>query len=135
MGTNHIFYLVPLPTKMPVSYDAEAYIDRIRQLHEEVRKTIEASNAKYKEKADRHRREKQFHVGEKVMVFLQKGRFPRGTYHKLHANKFGPSTVLKRVGPNAYLLEPPEGYNISPIFNVADLYDYPGHDDEAAITT
>jgi hypothetical protein len=33
------------------------------------------------------------------------------------------------------LLELPSGYNISPIFNVADLYDYPGHDDEAAITT
>ena len=41
-----------------------------KTMTEEVRQSIEKSNAKYKAVADKHRREKVFVVGDQVMVFL-----------------------------------------------------------------
>ena len=54
-----------------------------------------------------------------------KGRFPIGTYSKLRMRKFGPCKILRKFDSgNAYEVELPNDLDISPIFNVADLYEY-----------
>ena len=52
-------------------------------LTEEVKQKIEHSNAKYKATADKHWRKQVFVVGDQVMVFLRRERFPVGAYSKL----------------------------------------------------
>src|ERR1700722_4771877 len=59
-----------------------------------------------------------------VLPHLRKERFPRGTYNKLKMKKIGPCRILRKFGENAYELELPEGIEISPIFNISDLYPY-----------
>lgn len=63
-----------------------------------------------------------------VLVHLKRERFPKGTYHKLKARKFGPCKVMKKISSNAYIIELPPDLQISPIFNVRDLYPYEGSD-------
>ncbi|KAL5713670.1 hypothetical protein ACHQM5_015724 [Ranunculus cassubicifolius] len=51
-------------------------VEKASQLHHEVKAKIAASNAKYKDDADKHRRLKTFQEGDLVMIHLRKERFP-----------------------------------------------------------
>ena len=50
--------------------------------------------------------------------------FPQGTYNKLKYKKIGPCRILKIISNNAYKLELLEIFYISPIFNIANLYEF-----------
>ena len=60
------------------------------------------------------------------MIRLRPERFPPGTMKKLHARGAGPFKIIKKVGPNAYVLELPPEYGISSTFNISDLKEYKG---------
>ena len=59
-----------------------------------------------------------------ILAHLRKERFLKGTYNKLKMKKIGPCKVLTKFGANAYEIELPDWIEISPIFNVSNLYPY-----------
>ncbi|KAL5770417.1 hypothetical protein ACOSP7_014571 [Xanthoceras sorbifolium] len=61
-----------------------------------------------------------------VLIRLRPERFPPGSFTKLHARRAGPFPILKKLGPNAYLVDLPGSYTFSHIFNVEDLTAYKG---------
>lgn len=86
-----------------------------------VQKDSNNANQKYKESADESRRVKNYEVGDFVMVHLHKDRQSSRNYSKLKAKNFGPCEILKKIDENAYLVDLPEQFNISPTFNIFDL--------------
>ncbi|XP_038695485.1 uncharacterized protein LOC119992765 [Tripterygium wilfordii] len=116
--------LARLPKISGVNTGAENMVEQADAFQAEVKQKLEAQNAKYKATADKHRCEKIFNVGDQVMVFLRKERFPIGTYSKLQPKKYGPYKVLKRINDNAYVINLQEDTRISRTFNVADLSEY-----------
>ena len=60
------------------------------------------------------------------MVYLRKERFPIRTCHKFKYKKIGPCKILSKINGNAYKFDLPTNLDISPVFNVSDLYIFHG---------
>uniref|UniRef100_A0A2N9FGZ1 RNA-directed DNA polymerase n=1 Tax=Fagus sylvatica TaxID=28930 RepID=A0A2N9FGZ1_FAGSY len=118
--------LLPMSPHVRVSEFAEAFAQHLHDLHHEIRNKIQASNFQYKIHADTRRRHMEFQVGDYVMIRIRPERFPSRSVKKLQARSAGPFKILKRVGPNAYLLVLPPNYGISSTFNIKDLVAFKG---------
>lgn len=121
---KHVVDLVKLPRLPGSSIAAENMARDVQAVKENVKARLKQIGVKNKEAADQRRRKKVFQIGDDVMVFLRKERFPVGTYGKLQPKKYGPFKITKKINDNAYVVALPDSFHISNTFNVADLYDY-----------
>ena len=86
-------------------------------------------NAKYKFAGDKGRRELIFEPGDLVWLHLRKNRLPELKKSKLMPRADGPFKVLENINDNAYRLNLPADFGVSPTFNIADLTPYLGEED------
>jgi hypothetical protein len=94
-------------------------------LHNQVWKHLGDMTSKYKEKENETMRRKDFFVGDELMVYLRRERFPIGTYNNLNMRKFEPCKILSNLdSKNVYEVELLETLDISLIFNIVDIYKY-----------
>lgn len=77
-----------------------------------------------KKQADRKRSERQFQVGDNVLVKLQpyvQASLARRSNKKLAFKFFGPYEIQLRIGTVAYRLQLPTSFSIHPVFHVSQL--------------
>jgi len=116
--------LIPLPVHTRISKSAESYAQHVKDLHKEINQKIQTSNELYRHMANSHKRLKEFNEGVFVMIRLKPERFSPGTMKKLHARGAGPFKIIKKIGPNAYVVDLPPSYGISSTFSVSDMKEY-----------
>ena len=98
-------------------------------MHELTKENIERMNAKYKLVGDKGRKHVVFAPGDLVWLHLRKDRFPNPRKSKLMPRADGSFKVLEKINDNAYKLELPVDFEVSPTFNIADLKPYLGEED------
>ena len=89
------------------SVDGEDFASSMHEVQENVKNKLQESVGQYKHRVDLKTREVKFHVGDLVMKYAKKERFPKRTYNKLKLEKIGPCKILREFSANAYEIELP----------------------------
>jgi hypothetical protein len=87
-------------------------------------------NEKYRIAASIDRKEVKLEPGDLVWLHLRKERFLELRKSKLMSRAAGPFKILAKINDNAYKLELPPEFRVSPSFNISDLRPYLGEEDE-----
>jgi hypothetical protein len=66
---------------------------------------------------------------------LRKERFPDLRKSKLTPRADGPFKIIEKINDNAYKLELPPEFGVSPTFNISDLRPYLGEEDALELRT
>ena len=96
----------------------------MHDLHDDIRWQIEVNNDNYKFAAYFYKQLQEFALRDEVMVRVRPERFPPGIVKKIHAQRIGPHTVLRRFGSNTYKLEIPESWEFIQFLTSKDLILY-----------
>ena len=86
---------------------AKDFVQTMKEIQDQVRKTIQDNTQKLKAKLDEKRKDIQFVVGDYVMVHLNKVRLQKGVPTKLQMKRIGPCKILARYGANNYKVDLP----------------------------
>ena len=99
-------------------------------MHELTMKNIEKMNAKYRSYGNKGRKHLTFEPGDLVWLHQRKDHFPELRKSKLMPRADGPFKILEKINDNAYKLELPTDFGVSPTFNITDLKPYLGEENE-----
>jgi hypothetical protein len=99
-------------------------------MHETTKLNIEKMNEKYRVAASKGHKEVKLEPGDLVWLHLRKERFPELRKSKLMSRAAGPFKILTKINDNAYKLELPPEFRVSPSFNISDLRPYLGEEYE-----
>jgi hypothetical protein len=122
--------LLPLTTTERVHTDANERADFILKLHASTKENIERMTEKYRLVGSQGRKEVKLEPGDLVWLHLRNDRFSDLRKSKLMPRVAGPYKILEKINDNAYKLELPPEFGISPTFNILDLKPYLGEEDE-----
>jgi hypothetical protein len=99
-------------------------------MHETTKLNIEKMNEKYCIATSKGHKEVKLEPGDLVWLHLRKERFPELRKSKLMSRAAGSFKILAKINDNAYKLELPPEFGVSPNFNISDLRPYMGEEDE-----
>jgi hypothetical protein len=121
--------LLPLPPLEMTCFDASQRSEFILKMHETTKLNIEKMNEKYRIAASKGCKEVKLEPSNLVWLHLRKERFLELRKSKLMSRSAGPFKILAKINNNAYKLELPPEFRVSPSFNISDLRPYLGEED------
>lgn len=99
---------------------AQKFIQQLTQRHTAVTTALKTAQEQAKQRHDKQRTYLSFQPGDKVWLHLDKQRF-KSQHHKLMPLRYGPYTILDKIGENAYHLDLPPQLGIHDVINVNQL--------------
>jgi hypothetical protein len=106
-------------------FDASQRSEFILRMHETTKLNIEKMDEKYRITASKGRKEAKLEPGDLVWLHLRKER----------SRVASPFKILAKINDNAYKLELPPEFGVSPSFNISDWRPYLEEEDEISSRT
>lgn len=129
-GCEPNFGLLPVEDTT-IQTDAATMLAERQQQLDKLKSHLAAAQLRMKLQADKNRTEKEYQVGEQVLLKLQpyaQSSLVNRPYPKLAFKFFGPYKILERIGKVAYKLDLPDSSAIHPVFHVSQLKNFvPDH--------
>jgi hypothetical protein len=122
--------LLPLLPSEMTCFDVSQRSEFILKMHETTKLNIEKMNKKYRIAASKGHNEVKLETGDLVWLHLRKKRFSELRKSNLMSHAAGPFKILAKINDNAYKLELPPEFGVSPSFNILYLRPYLGEEDE-----
>jgi len=101
--------------------DAQAKVEYVKRLHEQVKAQIAKKNESYAKQANKNKKKVVLEPSDWVWVHMRKERFSKQRKSKLQPKRDGLFQVLVRINDNAYKNDIQGEYGVISSFNVADL--------------
>jgi hypothetical protein len=92
-------------------------------------------NKKYRSAGNKARKVVKFELEDLVWLHLRKEWFSDLRKSKLMSHSDGPFKILEKINDNAYKLELPLEFGVSPTFNISDLWPYLREEDDVLSRT
>jgi hypothetical protein len=122
--------ILPLPTSERIHSDAKKRAEFILRMHKTTKQNIEKMNEKYRITGSKGKQEIKLQPGDLVWLHRRKDRFLELRKSKLMPRADGPFKIIEKINDNAYKIELPPEFEVSPTFNISDLKPYLGEEDE-----
>jgi hypothetical protein len=124
--------MVSIPVRLLIYYPyrLQKRSEFILKMYETTKLNIEKMNEKYCIAASKGRKEVKFEPGDLVWLHLRKEQFLELRKSKLMSRGAGTFKILAKINDNAYKLELPPKFGVSPTFNISDLRSYFREEDE-----
>jgi hypothetical protein len=104
-------------------------------MHEITKLNIEKLKEMYRIAGSKGQKEVKLEPGDLVWLHLRKEWFLDLRKSKLMFHGDGPFKILEKINDNAYKLELPPEFGVSPTFNISNLWPYLGEDEVPSRTT
>jgi hypothetical protein len=111
----------PRAPSKTICFDFSQRSEFILKIHETTKLNIEKINEKYRITGSKGQKEVKLELGDLVWLHFRKERFPDLRKSKLTFRVDGPFKILEKINDNAYKLELPPQFEVSPTFNISDL--------------
>jgi hypothetical protein len=121
------------PTELPLTWfpqgtfhqqkeqlSTQRFLQQIAQRHTVVTISLKATQENAKQRHEKQRTFMSFQLGDQVWLHLDKKHF-KGHHHKLLPRRYGPYTILDKIGENDYRLDLPQQLGIHNVINVNHL--------------